>query len=110
MAQDAALDEHEAGRAALGARRGDGLLDGLAVGEAEVHDDLADHARRAPGVLRRVEARVAAATGRARLGPAVALARLTGAPALRALRVLRRRLLGPLGSVLRLELLLRGNG
>ena len=47
VAQDAALDEHQARRAALGARGGDGLLDGLAVGEAEVDDHFADHPRRA---------------------------------------------------------------
>ena len=51
VAQHAPLDQHEARRAALRAGRCDGLLDRLAVGEAEVDDDLADHAGRAPGVL-----------------------------------------------------------
>ena len=56
MAQDPALDEHHAGGAALLAGGGDALLDGLAVGQAEVDDDLADHPLRAPRVARRIEA------------------------------------------------------
>ena len=56
VAQDAALDEHHAGGAPLVAGGGDALLDGLAVGEAEVDDDLADHPLRAPGMARRVQA------------------------------------------------------
>ena len=66
VAQDALLDEHEPGRAALRARGRDGLLDRLAVGEAEVDDHFADHPRRAAGFLRRVQARVAAAAALAR--------------------------------------------
>ena len=56
VAQDAALDQHQARRAALRASGCDRLLDGLAVGEAEVDDHLADHPRGATRVARRVEA------------------------------------------------------
>ena len=69
VAQDAAFDEHEAGRAALRSSGCDGLLDRLGVGEAQVDHDLADHPRRAPRVLRRVQPGIAA-TARAGAGPA----------------------------------------
>ena len=54
--QDAALDEHLAGAPPVGARLRDRGLDRLAVGVAEVHDDVADEARRAPAAGRLGEA------------------------------------------------------
>ncbi len=52
-AQDAAIDEHGARVAPAGAGFGDGGVDRVAVGKAEVDDDLADEARRAAPAGRR---------------------------------------------------------
>ena len=54
---DAALDEHGAGVAAVGARLDDRRVDRVAVGVAEVDDDLADEPRRAAALERRDQAR-----------------------------------------------------
>ena len=56
VAEDPAFDQDQAGRTALFTAGVDGLLDRLTVRQAEVHDDLADHARGAAGVAGRVEA------------------------------------------------------
>ena len=52
LAQDALLDEHLPGGLALRARGHDGLLDGVAVGEAEIDDDLPDPPPGAPAAER----------------------------------------------------------
>ncbi len=56
VAQDPLLDQHHAGGPALVAGGRDARLDGLAVGQAEIDDDLADHPLRAPGMARWVQA------------------------------------------------------
>ena len=58
VAQDPAFDQDQAGRAALLASRLDSVLDGLAVRQPEVHDDLSDHARGTTRMTGRVEALV----------------------------------------------------